>query len=148
MPSPWNSWTWPRRSRGWMCLTSWTRNDNKRNPTCSTSEQLCHRYTVSRCQSDCAIEIKVTLLYNRNSSLRFIIWWKQIPEDKKERERRRKRNIGQYWIIVQSHCNIYQVVLLMSDSMKVLDTTLSNNLNLVVLVEVVVVVFYCQCDAM
>lgn len=36
----------------------------------------------------------------------------------------------------------------MSDSMKVLDTTLSNNLNLVVLVEVVVVVFYSQCDAM
>lgn len=99
------------------------------------SKRLCHRN-------------KVTLLYNRNSSLRFIIWWKQIPEDKKERERRRKRNIGQYWIIVQSHCNIYQVVLLMSDSMKVLDTTLSNNLNLVVLVEVVVVVFYCQCDAM
>lgn len=49
---------------------------------------------------------------------------------------------------MQSHCIIYQVVLLMSDSMKVLDTTLSNNLNLVVLVEVVVVVFYCHCDAM
>lgn len=58
MPSPWNFWTWPQRSRGWMCPISWTRNDSKRNPTCSTSEQLCHRYTVSRCQSDCAIELK------------------------------------------------------------------------------------------
>lgn len=144
MPSLWNSLTWPRRSRGWTCLISWTRNDSKRNPTCSTSEQLCHRYTVSRCRSDFAIEIQSHCFIIE----RFIIWWTQIPEDKKERERRQKRNIGQYWIIVQSHCNIYQVVLLMSDSMKVLDTTLSNNLNLVVLVKVVVVVFYSQCDAM